>query len=167
MLGNGLSPLDSCLSWKEQAAFTSVGRTGGDGTRRGREGWINLSSIEDLVRRQAMLTDGFLRQYSLASGHKHSITCNPGAVSKEMVDGLLLCPKCPFWWKHGEAQSISRGVFRWCPWERASSSDGASCRLLQTLSIINVVDVILFPKASEACSNKQSLLVPGYWCKII
>jgi len=28
MLGNGLSPLDSCLSWKEQAAFTSVGRTG-------------------------------------------------------------------------------------------------------------------------------------------
>lgn len=48
-----------------------------------------------------MLTDGFLRQYSLASGHKQSITCNPGAVSKEMVDGLLLCPKCPFWWKHG------------------------------------------------------------------
>lgn len=27
-----------------------------------------------------MLTDGFLRQTSLISGHKHSITCNPGAV---------------------------------------------------------------------------------------
>lgn len=53
-----------------------------------------------------MLTDGFLRQYSLASGHKHSITCNPGAVSKEMVDGLLLCPKCPFWWKHGASPEV-------------------------------------------------------------
>lgn len=42
MLGNGLSPLDRCLSWKKQAAFTGVGTNRGDGVRRGREGRINV-----------------------------------------------------------------------------------------------------------------------------
>lgn len=61
-----------------------------------------------------------------------------------------------------KSPEVTPNVFNRSFWERTLSSDVTSCSLLQTLSIINVADVILFQKALEARNNKQSFLVPGY-----
>ena len=61
-----------------------------------------------------------------------------------------------------KSPKVTPDVFKRSFWEWILSGDVTSCSVLQTLSVINVADVILFQKALEACNNKQSFLVPGY-----